>query len=526
MSTLAPGTPEAFSASDTCASCARDVVPAYLRGDASGRLPADLFHARSILGPGTAEARSFADLAPELPVFDPDRCVACMECVTFCPDTAILGKVLAESTLDAVFSHAGPDDDAEAARLRVPWIAAKKYVQSAADRGLAAPRFTISVDVDKCKGCGECVDVCGDRKALAMQAKSPALVEATRASHRLFEAAGPSDDQYLVERSLADLMLSTESLLYTGGAGSCMGCGEATAIRMMLAATGFTYGADSIGIVASTGCNSVFGATFPWNPYRVAWTNSLFENAPAVAMGIRRRWDQLDHARRRLWVIGGDGAMLDIGFQSLSRMLMSGMDIKVLVLDTQVYSNTGGQSSTASFLGQEAKMSSFGKERHGKSENRKELGLIAMMHGNVYVAQTTAAHFNHFYRAIRAANEFNGPAVVNVFATCQPEHGVADDASARQERLAVASRAFPLFEYDPRRGKSFAERLSLRGNPAVGADWWTNPKTGESVDFITWARTEGRFRHHFAADGAPSPELVAGRDERLDNWRRLRELAG
>ena len=89
-------------------------------------LPADLFHARSILGPGTAEARSFADLAPELPVFDPDRCVACMECVTFCPDTAILGKVLAKSTLDAVFAHAGPDDDESAARLRVPWIAAKK----------------------------------------------------------------------------------------------------------------------------------------------------------------------------------------------------------------------------------------------------------------------------------------------------------------------------------------------------------------------------------------------------------------
>ena len=123
-----------------------------------------------------------------------------------------------------------------------------------------------------------------------------------------------------------------------------MGCGEATAIRHMLAATGFAYGADKIGIVAATGCNSVYGSTYPYNPFSVPWTNSLFENAPADAMGIRLRWDQEEHTDRKLSVIGGDGAMYDIGFQSLSRMLMSGMDIKVLVLDTQVYSNTGGQT--------------------------------------------------------------------------------------------------------------------------------------------------------------------------------------
>ena len=88
----------------------------------------------------------------------------------------------------------------------------------------------------------------------------------------------------------------------------------------------------------------------------MSWTNSLFENAPADAMGIRARWDQLGWQARRLWVLGGDGAMLDIGFQSLSRMLASGLDIKVLVLETQVYSNTGGQASTASYTGQNTKM--------------------------------------------------------------------------------------------------------------------------------------------------------------------------
>ncbi|HQH27745.1 MAG TPA: hypothetical protein PLP17_10145 [Oligoflexia bacterium] len=75
-----------------------------------------------------------------------------------------------------------------------------------------------------------------------------------------------------------------------GGAGSCMGCGEGTALRMMLAATGFVYGKENIGIVNSTGCSTVYSSTYPYNPYLVPWTNSLFENAPADAMGIRARW--------------------------------------------------------------------------------------------------------------------------------------------------------------------------------------------------------------------------------------------
>ena len=110
-------------------------------------------------------------------------------------------------------------------------------------------------------------------------------------------------------------MLGEHAIGYVGGAGSCAGCGEATAIRMMVAATRQVHGPESMGIVAATGCNTVFGSTYPFNPYLVPWTNSLFENAPAVALGIRARWDQAGHPDRRLWVIGGDGAMYDIGFQ-------------------------------------------------------------------------------------------------------------------------------------------------------------------------------------------------------------------
>jgi pyruvate/2-oxoacid:ferredoxin oxidoreductase beta subunit len=171
-------------------------------------------------------------------------------------------------------------------------------------------------------------------------------------------------------------------------------------------------------------------------------------------------------------------------------------------------------------------MSFHGKTIHGKKENRKELAHICMMHKDVYVAQTTAAHPNHFYKAIMEANEFRGPAIVNTFTTCQPEHGVADNMAEHQAKLAADSRTFPVFIYDPRKGSRFKERLSLQGNPNVKEDWYVNPKTGETIDFIYFARTEGRFRKHFDKDGRPSETLQASNQDRLENWRMLQDLAG
>jgi len=171
-------------------------------------------------------------------------------------------------------------------------------------------------------------------------------------------------------------------------------------------------------------------------------------------------------------------------------------------------------------------MSAFGKEIPGKRERRKEIGRILIMHPDTYVAQTTAANINHFYKAIMGANEFKGPAVVNVYTTCQPEHGVADNLSSHQSKLAVESRGFPLFIYDPRAGERIRDRLSLQGNPAMKEDWYKLPKTGEVIDFIYWARTEGRFSKHFDEQGNPSETLLVAQQDRLENWRFLQEMAG
>jgi pyruvate ferredoxin oxidoreductase beta subunit len=218
--------------------------------------------------------------------------------------------------------------------------------------------------------------------------------------------------------------------------------------------------------------------------------------------------------------------MFDIGFQALSRLFASGYNVKVFVLDTQVYSNTGGQASTSSYTGQNTKMSVHGKSFGGKQERRKEIAQIAIMHPRTYVAQTTCAHTNHFYRAVLGALEFDGPAIVVCYTTCQPEHGVADNMAADQARLAVDSRAFPLLVYDPRKGAKVKERLSLQGNPAVKEDWFVNPKSSQEVTFIDFARSEGRFSKHFDKDGNPSELLLYAKQDRLENWHLLQELAG
>ena len=505
----------------------RRVIGAYQEGKGSAVLPADLGVARSLIPAGTGALRDFSYIAPEIPEFDFSKCVGCMSCVTECPDTAILGKAIPESKVAKALGEI--TDDQERAWVGSHWARTKKYFDVPAKKGDEGALFGIFIDPTKCKGCAECVQVCDelDYHALKMVPKDVTTLPRYRSAFNLFRQIGPTPEEYINQKALADFMLAEQAaLLYVGGAGSCMGCGEATAIRMMLAATGFVHGPENIGIVAATGCNTVYGSTYPYNPYIVPWTNSLFENAPADAMGVRARWNQRGWEYKKLWVMGGDGAMYDIGLQSLSRMLASGMDIKVLVLDTQVYSNTGGQASTASFTAQDAKMAAFGKEGRGKRERRKELSQLCLAHPDVFVAQTTAAHINHFYKAIIEANDYPGPAVINVYTTCQPEHGVPDCNSARQAKLAVESRTFPLFIYDPRKGDKIRQRLSLVDNPAQKEDWWTPPQSDRPYTFIDFARTEGRFAKQFDRDGHPSEALLLTQQDRLQNWHVLQELAG
>jgi pyruvate-ferredoxin/flavodoxin oxidoreductase len=306
-------------------------------------------------------------------------------------------------------------------------------------------------------------------------------------------------------------------------------------------------GRASMGILNATGCTSVWGSTYPFNPYPFPWANHLFQDSVSMAMGIfeghmakmadgfktirfaelllQDKYDlegQAEEYRYFDWndftddefhlcppvvAVGGDGAMYDIGFQNLSRAMMAGKPIKVVVVDTQVYSNTGGQACTSGFFGQISDMAQFGKVLKGKGEIRKEIGLIAMAHRTTYYMQSTMAYSNHMIEGFVQGLMSRRPALFNLYSSCQPEHGIGDDMSHHQARLAVESRAYPLFKYDPDLGKTAAECFDLDGNPAIARDWPVTKinyvERGRQKEmelpttFVDFAVTETRFRKHF-----------------------------
>ncbi len=306
-------------------------------------------------------------------------------------------------------------------------------------------------------------------------------------------------------------------------------------------------GRSHMGMINSTGCTSVWASTYPYNPYPFPWTNHLFQDSPSMAMGIFEGhmakmadgfrsirqaklelaggydpaaqgdfftyfdWHQFTDEEWELCppvvALGGDGAMYDIGFQNLSRLMASGKPIKVLVVDTQVYSNTGGQACTSGFVGQISDMAQYGKAQKGKQEPRKEIALIGMAHRTTYVMQGTIANASHMIEGFIRGLKARRPALFNLYSSCQPEHGIGDDMSAHQARLAVESRAYPVFRYDPAAGKTPAECFDLEGNPAIDQDWPTyklqyrsgnrDKEMEVALTFADFAITEARFRKHY-----------------------------
>ena len=155
-----------------------------------------------------------------------------------------------------------------------------------ARKGLDRGAFGIFVDPVHCKGCAECVEVCAalGHDALVMidkvaeEPSGESTLERYARDMRLFRSLPPTPAVYRNDKALADLLLGEDAIGYSAAPGSCAGCGEATAIRQMIAATRQVHGPKSMGIVAATGCNTVYGSTYPFNPFLVPWTNSLFEN--------------------------------------------------------------------------------------------------------------------------------------------------------------------------------------------------------------------------------------------------------
>jgi len=309
-------------------------------------------------------------------------------------------------------------------------------------------------------------------------------------------------------------------------------------------------GRAACGITNATGCSSVWGGTYPYNPYPVPWVSHLFQDAPSVAIGIfeghmRKMADGFVAVRRAeleladqydprvheetfsnfdwrqfsddefalcppILAVGGGGAMADTGFQNLSRLMTSGKPLRVVVLDTELYPNTMGPGCGSGFTGQISDMAGLGRFQQGKEETRKELALVAMAHRNVYVLQSCQAHPSHLLEGVLKGLRSRRPAVFVIHCPCPPEYGFADSAAFQNAKLALESRAFPILTYDPDGGPTLPERICLEGNPSLDDVWPTydlqyvdeegNKQTlSLPLTIADWAAAEGRFRPHFSA---------------------------
>lgn len=302
-------------------------------------------------------------------------------------------------------------------------------------------------------------------------------------------------------------------------------------------------GMSVMAMAAHTGCNTVYGSTSPNNPHPYPWMNSLFQDGITVGWLMGESFI-VDHARRsvlperltdiilggtgltdrqyyelthftdalmtdqeimelpKVWVVGGDGGMGDIGYQNMSKVILQNRpNVKAVMLDTQVYSNTGGQNSDSTPMLGGNDMNVFGAATQGKNTEKKTVAETFLAgHGSPFIAQVSMANAPKLYRAILDGLEYRGTMFLQAFTTCQPEHGVPDDMALHQAQRVRDSRGVPEFVFDPRKGESYQEALDMTGNPSKDLDWYeTKDKvTGEARRYTVahWCTTEARFRNH------------------------------
>jgi len=293
---------------------------------------------------------------------------------------------------------------------------------------------------------------------------------------------------------------------------------------------------------AHTGCNSVYGSTPPNNPHPYPWMNSLFQDGATITWLMGESFI-LDNARTsvlperfadhliednklgeidyfdythfsdalmtdeeirelpKVWCVGGDGAMGDIGYQNVSKVILQNRpNVQLLMLDTQVYSNTGGQNSDSSPMTGGFDMNQLGDATQGKLSEMKNIAeSFVSGHGSPYVSQVSMADVTKLYSSMLEGLNYRGTAFHLCYTTCQPEHGVGDDMAARQAVRARDSRGLPEFVFNPDLGETYQESFSIKGNKNPNRDWMQTKyadKTKYNYTVAHWAASEGRFRRH------------------------------
>ncbi len=419
-------------------------------------------------------------ISPLVPKWCKENCIECNQCSFVCPHSVIRPFSFTSEELE---KYGIKKEDC------IPSIGEEnKY-------------FYMSVSESNCTGCSLCINTCpgkGEKKALEFGKLDEKKDKISEDLFNNFE-----NDTKFNKYTIKGVGFQRP---YFEFCGACAGCGETPYIRTLTQ----LYGKEIV-IANATGCSSIYGASLPCTPYKIPWINSLFEDNAEFGLGIHtsfkrnrdrikeimleslniveedikvlyEKWlnniedfnitseikEELKNKKiptelnelieyipsRKVWIIGGDGWAYDIGYGGLDHVLYSNENIKVLILDTEVYSNTGGQTSKSTKSGAVAEFSS-----KGKLKNKKDLFRILMSIPNVYIASISlGANMNQTLKAFKEANEHYGPSVIIAYSPCI-EHGIIGGLknAIDEEKLLVESGYNILMRYNPNEEKLYVD---------------------------------------------------------------------
>jgi len=486
-------------------------------------------------------------IALEVPVWDPEICIDCARCALVCPHAAIRLKVYDPSELE------GAPDTFQSK----PWKG----------RDFAGMNTTIQVAPEDCTGCGVCVNVCPAKskeevkhKAINMVPKMDVLDE-EKANFDFFLSIPDYDRTKVKPETVKGSQVLKPLFEYSG---SCAGCGETPYVKLMSQMFGDRMIiANATGCSSIYGGNlPTTPYTVDENGRGPSWSNSLFEDNAEFGFGMRLAVDQQNEMARGLltelapqigglageildadqsneeglakqrdrvaelkrllatmdspeakrldtltdylvkmsiWILGGDGWAYDIGFGGLDHVLASNRNVNVLVMDTEVYSNTGGQASKSTPRAAVAKFASG-----GKPTGKKDLGMIAMSYGHVYVAQVSmGANMTQVAKAFAEAEAHDGPSLIIAFSPCIA-HGIDMATMMAHQKEAADSGYWPLYRFNP--GEE------AEGRPAMKLD-----SRAPKMSFRDFAKSEGRFAMLARANPEHYDELMEQAQDDIDN---------
>ena len=450
--------------------------------------------------PSGSSAYEKRGIAVNVPVWDEANCIQCTFCSYVCPHAAI--RTIAMTEEEAAAAPAG--------------TLVKDMM------GMPGYKFAVVVSSLDCTGCGSCANVCPGmkgNKALNMVRLAEAMPQANQQDAFNYAVTLPIKDEVVAKFKETTVKGSQFKQPLLEFSGACAGCGETPYIKLITQLFG-----DRMYVANATGCTSIWGNSSPSTPYTVdakghgpAWSNSLFEDAAEFGYGMflandalrpalkekvaawngegAQEWldtysngaengkatekliaaleaDGSDAAKEILaqkdflskksqWIFGGDGWAFDIGYGGVDHVLASGKDVNIFVVNTEVYSNTGGQSSKATPEGAVAQFAAAGKET-----TQKDLAAMAMSYGYVYVAQISmGADRNQCIKAITEAEAYPGPSLIIAYAPCI-NHGIRKGMGKSQdeEKLAVETGYYNLFRFNPAGG---SKKFTLDSKPAT-----------------------------------------------------------